>query len=553
MLQLKLSSSARPGLRAAKSQAWPTTCCGRRCFPSSSCAPCRPLQARAALCECWSRSRTAHCCRCAAVPWSAEGATCPKHTPTCSQGRFPSNHPVSHSPQASTWAQVSSLAALRHAVLTKRPEATTIVSCELRPADDEDEVDLEIADCALDAAGGVLAVARPQAPRFYQAPLGHKWLNPGTINKCHGSSGVWAPTGQYAFVSSWRGGTPPTRADEAAHQRSLVTPEVLTQAVSLQGRSGRLHSVDVFDAPPTAVSHPDVAWSGCAQYFAWSGLSHRRAWAGTVNVYSLRSERVTKFSHLWPGAWAWAPQGSQLLYISAVKILRVLNLGGAEPCCTLQLSLAAAFGNLTWHVTPFGLHFGLQVSMDCHSVIVGRSGRGDQAPCVAVVQLLPHPQVLGQCQLHGDVPSNWSEEGGPSPKFSFGVDTCAVWVPQAGEDEEIIYLIGLDGALAGQVVQRLHGIAAAFSPCRDLLAVIADAYVVVLRQSTGAEVSSWIPQQALGLQQEVWALDSTAVQTLIWRSDTGQTGQLEVSSVAVSPGFVGTDVTYTWFIALLTW
>ena len=302
-----------------------------------------------------------------------------------SQGRFSSDHPVSHSPQASAWDQVSSLAALRHAVLTKPARATTLLKCELTDQLGEGQ---ELEATSISPQGSILAVAGHELPRFHSVRSGHLQLPANAVGPDWSSSGAWAPCGtKYAFCSGVEG----------------PTPWVESQVVQVLGCQGQ--SVEVYCLPRRdGLLGPDIAWSACSQHVAWTSLgANFNGPSGRLHVYSLGSfmDAPTVRRDFWLGAWAWHPRKAQLVYISRALSLTVLSLEAAQAQLVCEVSLASVFGSIEVRLATrnWGNSFALCLSQDGFTAIIAGRGLQDDFARLAIVQLSPLAHLQEQHKL----------------------------------------------------------------------------------------------------------------------------------------------------------
>ena len=456
------------------------------------------------------------------------------------QGRFPSNHPLNHSPEPIAWGQLSGLAAMRYAVRHKRPQAETALYTRLSHVDSHEDFE----DASLAPSGDVLAVVTAKEPTFHRRLSGtERELPTGTIGAYTGSTGAFSEARPAATAA----------VTDRSHPKSarLDSPGLLTPHVAaagpcssryayVRGAEARKYDrgpleVTIYDVQTGAVAHrltlpagshkhPKLAWSTCAGYISLSSEGQ------AVYVVHVAVEAFVQLE-TWPGAHAWHPKFCWLLAMSTQLALQVFSFESGQCCCVAQLDLAPFFGP----VLPSGAAFAIGATSDGTRVVVGgHEGEGGEPWPVAVAQIAPFCTLLGHCLLQDSLSD-----------FLFlslcmGCSVCAAcaWMFSEG----LVHVIALDGPQVGHVLWQVEGLGPALSPCNGYLAVVSnessyqECVLVHSLQPSSLVVATWSVDGWLGPSPSDYSFGDMHMHQLTWLAAPPLTGskaagQLQLNSL----------------------
>lgn len=400
----------------------------------------------------------------------------------CLQGRFPSAHPVNHSPQPGIWSQLSDLARLQHAVQDHGPRASKFAQCKrvhggVHTGMDGMDGYTPFRHMRLSPDASMVAFAHPQKPTFRPLAPGQQDLAWDTVTHWNNSVGLWSPACTYAFITGSIDG-PAGSYGVSIYAPAESTRPVQTFRVPVQ------HS----HAPPV------VAWSACSSILT-VGFMEEYAFLDVTSGAIVRLP-------MWPAAFKWLPQGSCLACISLSLELEVWTFGErAQPHCIAALDLSFVLNVLEpdddfmWDAD---LHleyaaWQMAATQDGSKVVVcfAQSPHLKLPVRVAVAGWrlgFQHPALLGQ----RDLPLTAGQQ---VDSICIGIGRCAICVAAR------VFVIGWEAAFRPwlPLYHILSGLCPAISPCGKFLALFSDwdpNTLSVNSMDTGHPLSHWTFEHA---------------------------------------------------------
>ena len=336
------------------------------------------------------------------------------------QSRLSLNHPVNHSPSASgVWAQLSELAARRHAILARPPHASTLAYGLVGWEPDRNEPGCchgGFPHTHLAPAADILAISGHRRPRLLHGLAGtHIRVARGAVTDLVASVGAWSSSSKYAFAKGAQQGIPSGVTVWGYAVTVLTFAPDTSQGWFLPSEDHVLLHPAHQDNPPMV---PVLSWSACSSFLALGN-------GQTVQILDVTTHAVARI-RMRSDSWAWSPQGSCLLCVSQSLLLKTFAFGRARPRCSGRVDIDSVFNLLAQGSDgEFHVYLILRGTQDGTRAVVGLVGHHWWAnpKRVAVVQIAEPAQVLGFCELPGDKPYGVDS-------LTVGVHMCAVCAAQ---------------------------------------------------------------------------------------------------------------------------